>query len=327
VDDTIDEAKSPTYDPAQGIWGYNAQSPAFHNLCYCSAGTTDSTTRAKWQAALREDWLADYEEALRCGNHPTPFPQIVRCDLLSVSSATRSMVQQPTLPFDPVTIKYTFTLQLVGDRRWGQRLDHPLHITLVTGDITVCETQYHWNGSLLNRPANAALPAVTSGKYQPIKDHATTSALNRHHGRQFPFSPLGQLACAVPKAAEDQEFLAWLRELPPRTVKAMPSSCAVEKASSAVFKVPAWRTDASIQCEFRFPEGWLARPVIEFDDIAGTVTCEALVPPSINPQAVHVVIIQKGGKDELASTPFTFYELCKGAPNHTVLEKVRCSQK
>jgi hypothetical protein len=64
VDDTIDEAKGPTYDPAQGIWGYNAQSAAFHNLCYCSAGTTDSTTRAKWQAALREDWLADYEEAL-----------------------------------------------------------------------------------------------------------------------------------------------------------------------------------------------------------------------------------------------------------------------
>jgi hypothetical protein len=70
IDDTIDEAtegKGPTYNPAQGVWGYDAvsgESATFHNLCYCPAGTTDSTTRAKWQAALREDWLADYEDAL-----------------------------------------------------------------------------------------------------------------------------------------------------------------------------------------------------------------------------------------------------------------------
>jgi hypothetical protein len=52
---------------------------------------------------------------LRCGNHPTPYPQIVRCDSLSISSATRSIVQL-TLPFDPVTHKYTFTLDKFAER-------------------------------------------------------------------------------------------------------------------------------------------------------------------------------------------------------------------
>jgi hypothetical protein len=52
---------------------------------------------------------------LRCGNHPTPYPQIVSCDSLSVSSATRSIVQL-TLPFDPVTNKYTFTLDRFAER-------------------------------------------------------------------------------------------------------------------------------------------------------------------------------------------------------------------
>jgi hypothetical protein len=50
---------------------------------------------------------------LRCGNHPTPHT--VRCDSLSVSSASRSIVQL-TLPFDPVTNKYTFTLDKFAER-------------------------------------------------------------------------------------------------------------------------------------------------------------------------------------------------------------------
>jgi hypothetical protein len=64
IDDTIDEGKGPSYDPAQGLWGYNAVSESFHELCYCPAGTTDSTTRAKWQAVLRDDWIEGYEAAL-----------------------------------------------------------------------------------------------------------------------------------------------------------------------------------------------------------------------------------------------------------------------
>jgi hypothetical protein len=51
----------------------------------------------------------------RCGIHPTPFPQIVRCDSLSVASASLSIVGM-RLPFDPVSDKYQFTLD-----RWAER--------------------------------------------------------------------------------------------------------------------------------------------------------------------------------------------------------------
>jgi hypothetical protein len=51
-----------------------------------------------------------------CGNHPNPkYPQFVRCDSLSVSTASRSIVSMK-LPFDPITSKYTFTLNKFTER-------------------------------------------------------------------------------------------------------------------------------------------------------------------------------------------------------------------
>jgi len=87
IDDTHYEEVSPQFYSNQGNWGYgnntqsyngyyngywgfegvtaeNGQDAAYHNLCYCPAGTTDATTRAKWQSALRQDWLDDYGDAL-----------------------------------------------------------------------------------------------------------------------------------------------------------------------------------------------------------------------------------------------------------------------
>jgi hypothetical protein len=54
---------------------------------------------------------------LRCGNHSAPYPQrwTISCDSLSISSASRSIVQL-TLPFDPVTNKYRFTLDKFAER-------------------------------------------------------------------------------------------------------------------------------------------------------------------------------------------------------------------
>jgi hypothetical protein len=57
VDTTTSAAVAPTADTS-------GQEAEHHKLCYCPAGSSDSTTRAKWQAALREDWLTDYSLAV-----------------------------------------------------------------------------------------------------------------------------------------------------------------------------------------------------------------------------------------------------------------------
>jgi hypothetical protein len=48
-------------------------------------------------------------------DHPTPFPQFVRCNSLSISRAPRSIVLL-ALSFDPVSNKYTFALNVFAER-------------------------------------------------------------------------------------------------------------------------------------------------------------------------------------------------------------------
>jgi hypothetical protein len=74
---------------------------------------------------------------LKCPNHPTAWPQIVRCDSLSISSASRSLVEL-TLPFDPITNKYTFTLD-----KWAERAIQSLPPPSVYSNISSWWGTYH----------------------------------------------------------------------------------------------------------------------------------------------------------------------------------------